>query len=76
VLHDAQEIAARMLRLAREGAVTAIDGSTVHIQTDSICVHGDSPGAVEVARAVRSLLESQGVLIRSFVEPAAAAKAR
>jgi UPF0271 protein len=74
VLHDAQEIAARMLRLAREGAVTAIDGSTVRIQADSICVHGDSPGAVEVARAVRSRLESQGVLIRSFAEPVAAAK--
>ena len=44
VLHDAHEVAARMLRLATDGVVTAIDGSTVHIEADSICVHGDSPG--------------------------------
>lgn len=72
VLHDPQEVATRMLRLAREGVVTAIDGSTVRIEADSICVHGDSPGAVEMAREVRGLLEREGVAIRSFVEPAAA----
>jgi len=68
VLHDARDIAARMLRLAREGVVTAIDGSTVGIQAGSICVHGDSPGAVEMARAVRELLEREGVRIRAFAD--------
>jgi len=72
VLHDAPDIAARMLRLAREGVVTAIDGSTVRIQADSICVHGDSPGAVEMARAVRALLEREGVRIRPFADAGAA----
>lgn len=67
VLHDAQEIAARMLRLVQEGVVTAIDGSTVRIEADSICVHGDSPGAVEMARQLRQVLEGAGVSIRSFV---------
>ena len=68
VLHDAGQVAARMLRLAREGAVTAIDGSTVAIQADSICVHGDSPGAVDMARQVRAVLEQAGVAVRSFVD--------
>jgi len=66
VLHDPQAVAERMLRLAKEGVVTAIDGSTVRIQADSICVHGDSPGAVEMARQVRQLLEGAGVVVRSF----------
>ncbi|WP_418129960.1 5-oxoprolinase subunit PxpA [Variovorax sp. 375MFSha3.1] len=70
VLHDAEEVAARMLRLASEGVVTAIDGSSVRIEAESVCVHGDSPGAVEMARRVRALLEQSGVAIRSFVDAA------
>ena len=70
VLHDPQDIAARMLRLVREGVVTAIDGSTVRIEAESICVHGDSPGAVEMARQVRALLEASGVTISAFAEAA------
>ncbi|NVM89101.1 UPF0271 protein [Variovorax sp. SG517] len=70
VLHDAEEVAARMLRLASEGVVTAIDGSTVRIEAESVCVHGDSPGAVEMARRVRALLKQSGVAIRSFVDAA------
>ena len=66
VLHDPKEVAERMLRLAKEGVVTAIDGSTVRIQADSVCVHGDSPGAVEMARQVRRLLEGAGIVVRSF----------
>ena len=72
VLHDAQDVAARMLRLATEGVVTAIDGSTVRIEAESVCVHGDSPGAVAMARAVRALLERAGVRVQSFVEAPAA----
>lgn len=68
VLHDVNEVASRMLRLAQEGVVTAIDGSTVHIEADSICVHGDSPGAVDMARAVREHLEGAGIPVRSFVD--------
>ncbi len=68
VLHDPHEVAERVLKLATEGVVTAIDGSTVRIEADSVCVHGDSPGAVEMAREVRALLERSGVVIRSFVE--------
>lgn len=76
VLHDPEVVAARMLRLATEGVVEAIDGSTVRIRADSICVHGDSPGAVEMARQVRGLLERSGVVIGSFVDSAVVEGAR
>jgi 5-oxoprolinase (ATP-hydrolysing) subunit A len=72
VLHDAHAVAERMLRLATDGVVTAIDGSTVRLQADSVCVHGDSPGAVEMARQVRALLERSGVTVAPFVETRAA----
>ncbi len=67
VLHDSALVAARMLRLVRDGVVEAIDGSLARVDAQSICVHGDSPGAVEMARAVRMALESDGVTVRAFV---------
>lgn len=66
VLHDSALVASRMLRLVRDGVIQAIDGSLARVQAQSICVHGDSPGAVEMARAVRMALESDGVVVRSF----------
>ena len=66
VLHDSALVASRMLRLVRDGVVEAVDGSLARVQAQSICVHGDSPGAVEMARAVRMALESDGVVVRSF----------
>ena len=66
VLHDAGEIAARCLRIATAGEVVAIDGSVVQADAGSLCVHGDTPGAVAVARAVRSTLESAGVAVTPF----------
>jgi UPF0271 protein len=67
VLHDAELIAQRMLRLVREGSIEAIDGSQVRVEADSICVHGDSPDAVAIARSVRERLEQAGVAITSFM---------
>lgn len=67
VLHDAEQIAQRMLRLVREGCIEAIDGSSVRVEADSICVHGDSPDAVAIARRVRAGLEQAGVAIASFM---------
>ena len=66
VLHDSALVAQRMLRLVREGVVEAVDGSLARVQAQSICVHGDSPGAVDMARAVRMALESDGVVVRPF----------
>lgn len=66
VLHDPAAVADRMLRLVTEGTLEAIDGSTLHLSADSICTHGDSPGAVAMARAVRERLVGAGVEIAPF----------
>ncbi|SOC82299.1 UPF0271 protein [Ensifer adhaerens] len=67
VLHDKHEIAERMLQLARTGTLVAIDGSAIEISAQSICVHGDSPGAVEIAQTIRQRFEREGVAVRPFV---------
>ena len=66
VLHDAEQIAKRMVRLVQEGVVEAIDGSMVRIEADSICVHGDSPGAVAIARELRTRFVQAGITIAAF----------
>jgi UPF0271 protein len=66
LLHDPAEVTARVLRLVTEGVVKAVDGSDVAVAADSACVHGDSPGAVEMARAVRDGLARAGVTVRAF----------
>ena len=66
VLHDEALIAQRMLTLVHEGVIEAVDGSMVRVEADSICVHGDSPGAVAIARKIRQRFESEGVQIASF----------
>lgn len=68
VLHQPAEIAERCVQLATEGWVRSIDGRAVRVRADSICVHGDTPGAVAVARAVRDALEAAGVPVRAHRE--------
>ena len=65
VLHDATDIAARAVRLAAAGEVVAAEGSIVHTAARSLCIHGDTPDAVAIARAVRDALASNGVEIRA-----------
>ena len=55
-----------MVTLVTTGEVEAIDGSRVAVTADSICVHGDSPGAVAMATRVRSALEAAGISIEAF----------
>jgi UPF0271 protein len=69
LIDDPHEAAARAVRLAVDGVVAAIDGSEIRVPTDSICVHGDSPGALEVARAVRRSLLDAGLEVRPFITP-------
>ena len=67
LLHDPTEVAARMVRLVTDALITAADGTDVAVRARSICTHGDSPGAVDMARAVRAALIEAGVTVRSFV---------
>ncbi|MDR6172920.1 UPF0271 protein [Nocardioides zeae] len=66
LLHDPVEVAARVVRLVTEGVVTAVDGTDVQVRADSVCVHGDSPGAVAMAQAVRAALDAAGIAVRAF----------
>ncbi|MFJ2353249.1 LamB/YcsF family protein [Glutamicibacter sp. NPDC087673] len=66
VLHDPAQVTENMVRLATEGTIVAVDGSTIKMEAESICLHGDTAGAVAMASAVRAGLEHAGVQIRSF----------
>lgn len=63
VLQDADVVAERVLRLATEGVVTAVDGTVVRIHAQTVCLHGDTPGAVAMARRIRHRLEEHAVRI-------------
>jgi UPF0271 protein len=66
VLHDAAAAADRAAAMIEEGAVVTLGGRRVPVGIGSICVHGDTPGAVAMARAVRASLEKAGVALRPF----------
>jgi UPF0271 protein len=63
LLHDPKQAAERALRMLREGKVLSLDGHEVEVRAETICVHGDTPAAVEFARELRSELEYAGVRI-------------
>jgi len=63
LLHDPKDAAERVLRMLREGKVRSVEGRDVDVRGETICVHGDTPGAVEFARELRSQLEREGVRI-------------
>lgn len=66
MLHDPAEVTARVLRLVDKGVVASVDGTDLDVLAESACVHGDSPGAVEMARAVRDGLAAAGVTVQAF----------
>ncbi len=66
VLQDVDAITDRVASMVIAGRVTAVDGSTIPITVESICVHGDSPGAVQIAHAVRDRLRADGVELKAF----------
>ena len=69
VLSGTQEVARRAVRMAVSQAVTAIDGPEVALPVASLCVHGDTPGAVGLTRADRDALETASVHIGAFAGP-------
>jgi 5-oxoprolinase (ATP-hydrolysing) subunit A len=66
VLHDPAAIAERVLAMVASGTVTAVDGSTVALRVESVCVHGDSPKAVQIASAVAEQLKTDGISLKAF----------
>lgn len=72
MVHDPDEAAERVVAMVAEGAIIARDGSRLATSVDSICVHGDGPNAIAIARAVRSKLEAEGISVAPFAKPSPA----
>ncbi len=66
VLHDAKEIADRVVRMVQDGAVVSVTGKVIKMRTDTVCIHGDTPGAVDIARGVRQALKDAGIGVAPF----------
>ncbi len=66
VIHDVDLVATRVLSMVKNGAVTAIDGTEVPINAQTICVHGDTPGAVAMIKKIREKLDQDGVTVKAF----------
>ena len=63
LITDPDQVAERVIGLA-QGRVTAITGKEIRFQADTICLHGDTPGAAIIARRVRERLEKEGIQVR------------
>ncbi len=66
VIHDVDAVVARAIAMVRDGRVVATNGATIPLKADTICVHGDTPGAEVLARALRQGLEQAGIEVRSL----------
>lgn len=67
VLHDAEEAATRLIGFLESGRMPVLDGGSIPLAADSVCIHGDSPGAVAMARAIRARLNAAGVALAPFL---------
>ena len=68
VIHDVEAVVKRALTMVWTGTVTAVDGSEVPLSPRSLCIHGDTPDAVEMARRVRDALATSGAVLAPFAE--------
>ncbi len=66
VIHDINEVVARVMRMVTDKTVVSISGNVVPIQAQTICVHGDTPGAVDMVKAIRAALENEKIALRAF----------
>ena len=66
VIHDAEAAAARMVRMVKAGAILTESGKSIPTRIDTICLHGDTPEAVEIARQTRAALETAGISVARF----------
>lgn len=66
VLHDATDISARVVQMVQDRALRTRSGKTIKVDIDTVCIHGDTPGAVQIAGAVKSALEKSGIEIAPF----------
>ena len=66
VLHDIDIVVKRVVKMVRDHTVISIDGNEVPIQAQTICVHGDTPGAVNMVKAIRVAMDKEKITLRAF----------
>jgi UPF0271 protein len=66
IIHDPELAARRAVRMATQGTVEALDGTVVELAPGTLCIHGDNPGSVATAKAIRAALEREGIAISAF----------
>jgi 5-oxoprolinase (ATP-hydrolysing) subunit A len=66
-IHDPREAARRAVAMVKEGRIETIDGGVFELRVQTLCIHGDNPNAVEIARAVRGALEAEGITVEAFL---------
>jgi UPF0271 protein len=69
MLHDASEAAERLVRFLEDGRMPVVGGDPIPLAAQSICVHGDSPGAVAMAKEIRTRLSAAGIGVEPFLKP-------
>ncbi len=68
LIQDPEQVAQRALKMAKEQKVVAVDGSTIDLNAQTLCVHGDTPVAVDLVRSIKELLESEGVDVKPMAQ--------
>ena len=66
VITDESEVVSRAVRMATERTASTVEGNTIRLEAETLCVHGDTPGAARLARAIRLALERAGVTVQSL----------
>ena len=68
MIHDIQEVVDRSLRMVTEGKAVEISGEVIEVEADSLCLHGDTPGAVDMAQALKQALVAEDVEVTPLGE--------
>jgi 5-oxoprolinase (ATP-hydrolysing) subunit A len=66
VIHDADSVVARAVRMVRDRTVAAVNGAIVPLEADTLCVHGDTPGSDDLAKKIRAGLEAAGIAVKAI----------
>jgi UPF0271 protein len=67
LINDPARVGSRAVSLVRRGGIEAVDGTWTPVESQTLCIHGDSPAAVTTAQAVRAALEAEGIAVRPFI---------
>ena len=68
VIKDPEVVSQRAFKMAKEGKVIAIDGTSIPLEVQTLCVHGDTPTAVDLVKSIRAILKDNGVEVKPMIE--------